>query len=239
MKNLIQFRPLFQIPYYIKPFKPASTNLPDWYKSMPNHIFGDTKNGLSKFNPEAPNVTMKGCAPFLDALTTGYIFELFCDVEIRRNETGNLIRWRIPEEVVTMHDKDQFPGFPKSNESEWNDVFKWHNYFNIKTPKGYSCLFTHPFNRLDLPFRTLTGVVDTDSYPNAVQFPFQVNELNEDFIVIKKGTPLCQIIPFKRTDWTSEYLPFDAKIADKSRFDLFSTIVRSYKTQWWNKKTYQ
>jgi len=30
-------------------------------------------------------------------------------------------------------------------------------------PAGYSLLITHPFNRHDLPFVTLTGLVDADS----------------------------------------------------------------------------
>ena len=239
MSNLIKFIPVHKYSVFTSPFKPALHFLPEWYKEMPQHTLGDTKNGLSKDFGDTPNTTLKSCSPFLDALTTGYIFELFCDIEIRNTENGNLIRWRLPDNVVTLHEQNQFPGLPKPNESQWIDVFKWFNYFNIKTPKGYSCLFTHPFNRLDLPFRTLTGVVDTDTYPGAVQFPFQVNEIKDEFIILKKGTPLCQIIPFKRTDWKSEYETYDESLTNQQKYDFLSNIVRAYKNNFWHKKTYQ
>ena len=64
--------------------------------------------------------------------------------------------------------------------------------------KGYSVLITHPFNRDDLPFRTLTGLVDVDLYKsNTIQFP--AVWIDESFTgILKKGTPIAQCIPIKR-----------------------------------------
>ena len=71
----------------------------------------------------------------------------------------------------------------------------------IKTPPGYSVLFTHPMNWHYLPFYSLSGVVDTDTYTMPVLFPFMMKNNFEG--IIPKGTPVIQIIPFKRDDWKS------------------------------------
>jgi DNA modification methylase len=82
-------------------------------------------------------------------------------------------------------------------------------------------------------------VVDTDMYKLGVEFPFQLlNTITEDIFVLEKGTPICQVIPFKRENWKSEAVPFDEKANKKNGFELKSKIVRSYKTQFWQKKTY-
>jgi hypothetical protein len=238
MKKLITFYPIENIPPYIESPTPASLFIPDWYKKMPKNIGEEKESGLSPYNPTATNTTMKACSPFLDSLTTGYIASLTCDMEIRKMENGNHIRWRLPDTLVTTHSTDQHPGLPTPHESTFDNVFKWVNFFTIKTPPGYSCLFTHPFNRWDLPFRTFTGVVDTDSYKGTVQFPFQVNKFDEPFIILKKGTPLVQILPFKRDNWKSSQLPFSQDTADSANFDQLSGIVRNYKTKFWSKKIY-
>jgi hypothetical protein len=238
-EKIIEFQPIYyDTPNYINPPKPAKNFIPSWYKNMPSFMNDEKNSGLSSFDPMTVNATMKHCAPFLDSLTIGYIYSLNCDIEFRNTENGILVRWRIPDEIVTVHLKEQMPGFPKPLEAEWSDVFKWYCPFNIKTPKGYSSLFIHPLNRPDLPFRTLSGVVETDSYTNPVQFPFHINKLPEPFIVIEKGTPLVQIIPFKRDNWRSKTLPFDKKLSEQTNFDLFNKIKRSYKNQWWVKKSY-
>jgi hypothetical protein len=64
---------------------------------------------------------------------------------------------------------------------------------------------------------TLTGVVDTDAYPLVVLFPFMMKNTFEG--VIEKGTPVVQIIPFKREDWKKRI--YD-KISDKSSKELKS-----------------
>lgn len=244
LEKLIEFRPIYyDTPSYILPPAPAKQFIPSWYKNMPSYTNEDKEPGLSTDPSSIPNTTItnanvKLCAPFLDSLTIGYIYSLNCDIELRNMDNGVLIRWRIPHEIVTTHAPEQIIGLPKPPDSEWSDVFKWYSPFHIKTPKGYSCLFTHPLNRPELPFKTLSGVVETDTYPNAVQFPFHVNKLPKPFIVIEKGTPLVQIIPFKRENWKNQMLPYDKKISDQGGFDLFSKIARSYKKQWWVKKTY-
>jgi hypothetical protein len=236
----VQFEPfdkeaelLFEMP------KPAAKSIPGWYKDMAVHMDGEKTTGLSKTTNVVSNLTLKGCSPFLDALTSGYMFELPFDIEFRRNEQGMInIRWATNVNYIGSHGPDQAPGLPGPVGGS-ESLLKWRPGWRIITPKGYSALFTHPLNRHDLPFRTFSGVVDTDMYELGVEFPFQLlNNIEDDIFILKKGTPICQVIPFKRENWKSEEIPFDEDANKKNGFKLKSEIVRSYKKQFWKKKNY-
>ena len=84
-------------------------------------------------------------------------------------------------------------------------VIKFHNFWTIESPPGYSLLFTHPVNRADLPFTTLTGLVDTDAYRDVnVHFPAHWHDLDFNG-VLPKGTPVAQCIPVKRESWAARF----------------------------------
>ena len=59
-------------------------------------------------------------------------------------------------------------------------------------------MITHPLNRYDLPFITSSGIVD-ETVSWAGTFSFWVKENFEG--IIPYGTPMAQIIPFKRDSW--------------------------------------
>lgn len=223
----------------IDPPVPASRCIPDWYKNAPLHMDNEKQDALSKETTVTSNLTMKGCSPFLDALTHGYVYELPFDIEFRRDKFGKLgIRWATGIDLISGHSVEQHQGLKKPYDG-FDGVLKWKFTYRIITPQGYSCLFTHPLNRNDLPFRTFSGVIETDQYPGVIEFPFQLlDKFDDDIYILEKGTPLCQIIPFKRDDWSAEKLEFNEDSLKKAHFDLKSKIVRSYKTQWWKKKSF-
>lgn len=178
---------------FLKPI-PADRNIPSWFKSIsPLRLL---KEGTR------PDFTIKKCTPVLDALTTGYYLVTKSDIEFVKNEEDSFsinFDMHLSQETkpITMHPYEQIRGFPTDN-VYIEYAFKWSNPYVIKTPPGYSCLFTQPVNQ-NLPFLTLTGQVDTDMHPVAVQFPFLMRKGFEGRI--EKNTPIVQIIPFKRDDW--------------------------------------
>ena len=97
--------------------------------------------------------------------------------------------------LTDRHSKEQVgPEFPFPDKH----LVKFLNQFVIKTPPGYSCLFTAPINHLETRFVTLGAIVETDLYDSEIHFPTCWLATNYDDM-LKAGTPIIQCIPFKRS----------------------------------------
>ena len=237
----IVFRPMTEmVSKFIPSPKPSKLSIPKWYKDMPLFVNNEKELGMHpKFEAGTSNVTLKSCVPFLDAMTSGYMITLGCDIEIKNISKNDIsIRWI--QKLLTMvegHNNDQIPGFPfKNNEFEY--VSKWLFDWKIETPSGYSCMYTHPLNRTDLPFRTFSGVVDTDVFPDAVHFPFIIMPFEGERLIVPAGTPICQVIPFKRDTWTSEIQEYVPGEKEESAWEIVKHIGKAYKNKYWHKKSY-
>jgi len=104
---------------------------------------------------------------------------------------------------LDFHDSAQVEGTPFFKEDRF--IIKFNCFWTIESPPGYSLLITHPVNRHDLPFTTLTGLVDCDLYKdNFINFPAHWRDLAFSG-VLPKGTPLAQCIPVKREFWTGQF----------------------------------
>jgi hypothetical protein len=216
--------------------KPSSEFIPEWYRLSSTTMSGHTTS-LNPKQPFSTTSTYKKCSPFLDAITSGYTMYLSADIEVMKKPDGfPYVMWRTERPIITEHSAEQWDGVPvPSGYSPF--VYKWHNQHGLKTEKDYSLLFTSPINRFDLPFLTLTGIVDTDLFNTAVHFPFFIKE---DFVgIIEKGTPIAQIIPIKREPWEITALKYDPKDSYIKKEIFLSTIKRSYKTNFWHKKEYK
>ena len=55
--------------------------------------------------------------------------------------------------------------------------------------------------------------------------------------LIPAGTPLAQVIPFKRDIWKS-YVGYDKKEIYKQERQLYSVFFDAYKKMFWDKKQY-
>jgi hypothetical protein len=212
--------------------KSSKLLIPDWYKKSPafdqNNLTFDSKQEVSNF-------TLKSCPAFLDSLMSGYIQSTWCDIYIEKNDDGS-IHWRTPEglPIISTRNKVSVP----INQSYLDAEFVWLRPWIPITPDGYSVLVTHPLNRVDLPFTTLSGVLDTDSGHSVPwgKIPFY---LNKDFSgLIPAGTPMFQITPFKREDWTVSAEKFNQKHMDKKIFERNQKFWNFYKDFFWKRKNY-
>jgi Family of unknown function (DUF6065) len=168
----------------------AMTVLPAWFKQLP---------GIDKQQVSATNdgLTVKRCMPFLDAMTTGWILPLAATVRLEITDGGTTVTggWRFDREMVSPHGPGQVAGYPYAP----RPPMKFHNHWSIRTANGWSCLFVPPINRPDAVVQVLAGVVDTDTYTAPVNFPF-VAIAADGVYTLEKGTPLVQVIPFRRVD---------------------------------------
>jgi hypothetical protein len=215
---------------------PASEFVPEWYRTTSPNIPGSNTE-LRPYKPSITTSTFKKCTPFFDALTAGYMVFLNADIEVTRQDNGlPYIMYRTQREVVSEHSLDQWQGLIVPDGYS-QTVYKWENPFSLRTMKNYSLLFTNPMNRFDLPFITISGLVDTDTYELPVNFPFFIK--NNFTGIIKKGTPITQIIPIKRESWKRKIFDLDLKYTREASEKYFSTIKRSYKNNHWVKKEYK
>lgn len=218
----------------LKP-EPAIKKLPDWYKAKSPFI-GDDKKPKA-FANVTKNLTVKWCNPFGDALGSGYFILLDNDVQITiENGEQEFVWLRGGNEFISTHSKDQVASdlIPEGYSAQ---PYKFLNNWGIQTPAGYSVLFTHPMNRTELPFLTLSGVVDTDEYNQPVNFPFVIKSNFEG--IIKAGTPIVQVVPFRREKWTATIEEFDAEKSAAEQSTFSRTIHRPYKTGFWKRKEYK
>ena len=75
-------------------------------------------------------------------------------------------------------------------------------FWTIELEEGWSLFATHPVNRDDLPFRSLTGLVSADRFTD-VGINFPAIWLQPDFQgVLPKGTPVAQCFPVPRVQST-------------------------------------
>lgn len=216
---------------------PASRCIPQWYKDTPPYSNGENSVRILEDEPTSVNSTMKGCMPLFDAFTAGYMVVLSADILVEKQKGSPSMRWRV--EPVLVHgtgDKGTADKLPRHG-MEY-EIGKWIFDYKITTPNGYSCMFSHPLNRNDLPFRTMSGIVDTDSYPSAIHFPFQLTRIEEAPFIIEAGTPICQIIPFKRDFWKMNVSEYDQMEEKEGSFKVLRKISKSYKKQFWNRKEF-
>jgi hypothetical protein len=82
----------------------------------------------------------------------------------------------------------------------------------------------------------MSAIVDSDTFTPPGNYPFY---LREDFEgIIPAGTPMFQIIPIKRDDWTSE---LNKDLFDLGQKRIWKSIAHTgfYKNFLWTKKSFE
>ncbi len=218
------------------PPQPASKYKPEWYKDSPLFSPGDK----FQFTNENKNMTFKKCLPFIDGLNAGYILELRKDIFVQDNSNDDSntfdIVWNSDELVVGIHHSNTRLIDPPEGYHSQVVTYIW-NYI-VQTPKGYSTLFCEPFGFPNGILKAIPAVVDTDG--KALNFHLSL-WFKKGFVgVVPKGTPLVQIIPFKRDDWKSKISSLklgEHEIMQETTFN--ATIFNNYKNLSWFRKKYK
>ena len=221
---------------------PIKLNIPEWFKKL-NHSHAEK--------------TVKGCMPFLDTLTTGYLLKVPQDYAFVHNFTNKEgqkdIEWHpggldgasfafksinLTTQVPNTHPPQQVEGSPHAEKNKQLPFLKILNPWTIKTPPGYSCLFLPPLNNTDDRFSIIPGIVDTDTFEQEINFPIVINGDKYPVLdtTIKKGTPYVQVIPFKRETWKMKIKPVSTNFLQKSKLFYNLKIMHIYKSKFWRKK---
>lgn len=172
----------------VPPPVPSRAALPAWFRRLP--AVTPEQRSLTD-----TGLTVKRCMPFLDAMTEGWIIPLAATVKMQISENGARVDtgWQFDRTLVSNHGGHQVAGAPH----EPRPPSKFHNFWTIRTAPGWSCLFVPPLNRPHPAFECFSGVVDTDTYAAPIHFPF-IATGDDGLHVLERGTPLIQVLPFRR-----------------------------------------
>ena len=142
---------------------PIKLNIPDWFKKLQHTV---------------ERKTVKGCMPFLDSLTSGYLLKIPKDLKIIHNTinpntnqsdsfytSGDLDNQILYAKSINLgtntpdvHPPVQLEGSPYVEKNKNLPFLKIFNPWIIKTPPGYSCLFTSPLNNTDDRFSIIPAI---------------------------------------------------------------------------------
>lgn len=174
---------------------PALQALPDWLRDMPGSSYSELHGRDVR--------TVKQCPPFVDAMRHGFVMRLPCDVTVKDGRFS--WDWNLPplagdtqpRSPLSFHVPAQVAGSPMAAGAP-RTLVKFNSFWTIELEAGYSLFATHPVNRDDLPFRTLSGLVDADRFHAVgILFPAAWTDIAFEGI-LPAGTPVAQCFPVAR-----------------------------------------
>lgn len=230
-KLKIKFYPLEDwVERHSSPPAPASRFVPEWYR------LSDRKAHDEKIGKDFSDIKM--CVPYLDGLLSGYMITTPSDLQVIRK--NNELEMYSEYEYPFIRYRGHQPTLKKMPRPTGHDKrqWAWKLLWGVETPPGWSTLYIHPMGRWDLPFTVPGAIVDTDNFylPGEIPTFFKSNFSG----IIPAGTPIIQIIPFKRSDWETEVMP-----ALNEENDKFFEVLRGspeggvYKKEYWVRKKYK
>ena len=181
---------------------PAVKTLPEWFKKCPNS-YDDVR-------------TAKRCVPMLDAMSHGFTLPLWADLRIKVTEDKHGKRCQM----------DMTPGFASMDTHQWAQVgdhcttskyefgknlFRLMSPWVVKAAPGYSVYFKNPSNDWSNDIEIFEGIIDADTYAGYANLVFVWKSDKCGEWLIPAGTPIAQLVPFKRGEvdyecWGDRYV---------------------------------
>lgn len=240
---------------YLKPI-PATSAIPEWWKKTKSYGgFKNYKTDEKEINVRSggDNATIKRCMPVLDSMSMGYLVLSPADIYIQpqhvhntNNENGAtkdfVMIYPRHHEKIDYHPWGQANKHPYATEQKLAKVFvPWR----IALPDGYSLIMTEPLNNPSPYWSVVSGVMDSDVFFPRLNFMMSIKEDGFKGIV-PMGTPIAQLIPFKREKWSSVVIDDaarkDAQVNSKKRIvdsRLAKVFSGAYKRFFWSKKDFR
>ena len=221
--------------HYLHMFKPvpASQMLPDWFKRLGGKSECQHDHGL----------TAKTCRGVFDAISSGYLILWPFDVRIEKDENGRLFCYKARtgnQHDFHPHPHHQLEGYPDLLlEVQRDGIQKLNAPYRLRSPEGTSIMMKQPAYMPDLKTEVMEGIIDTDKFYGTFNVLFMIKKMDINRkVVIKAGTPLAQIIPFVRGEWSLSYGKIDEN-RKKINDDLADNIEKFYQRYQWDRKVFK
>jgi hypothetical protein len=188
------------------------------------------------------NVKFAKCPGMFDLAQAGYLIRAHVDMHIKVNKQGLICKFsgvKTPETMLEDMSYDLVDGLSKPSDKVPHKVYKLPLPWAVFAKKGYSALVQpatmhSPF--LDKLY-VYPGIVDYDNF-TSINFIF--SPLVEGEFVIDAGTPLLQVLPYRREDFTATVSKATEEEHDKHYFTFYSRTVKGlYRKMFHAKKSYR
>lgn len=189
------------------PPQPANRFIPKWFKEL--HL----GNEMASFLEEFHNVwsdkafTAKKCPAIQDLMTEGVIIPLWGKMYMGHeyDDEGNATQTYYGMTTDKAFDHNFFGSHFEKQVGDMDvglanlgrldkSILKLESPYKFIVPEGYNLMYVDPFYHFRKEIRLLEGLVEADKW-GYITFPFSIQE--KEFI-IPAGTPLIQVIPYKR-----------------------------------------
>ena len=183
------------------------------------------------------------CDGIHSILNTGYILKTWFDFTIKTTDDPYKFEYIIPSEIFSdleqkKYNKQLISWF-SGNDSKLNTplpkqslqtLIKIIMPWSVSIPKGWNLLIQ------SVPYSDETSFTSTQGILKSGDF-FEINPIiiwhrkNEE-VLIKAGTPLCQLIPIRDTDIEIENLPYNEKIKkheEQWKYNISHRFTRDHK----------
>ena len=231
--KIVKWNPTSQLASdVLEPPKPARLYQPEWYKK-----YAAFETSKPSFTNGKPNVTLKHCAPFFDAINAGYILETWQEIRFEKLLDGS-VEYHYPTEPQIIDHREH--ASMDMGEEYYPIEYIINPPWSPELPDGWSMLYTHPMNRPELPFFVPSGIIDCDKFVTSsskTALPFYLKKSFNGTLPI--GTPIAQMIPIKRDSWESLTEEYDQKKQSQIVFNARKRFWGGYKKVAWRKKSYK
>ena len=181
-----------------------------------------------------------------DADLTGpkkYVKEIAHGVLKNGLPTNTLLNVNFPDVHHGVHVSDQYKGMDDSELPLSGGFHKVSTPWIIKTSPGISLLITHPYWSRNKTFTSVSAVVHSDESPLVLKWFFELNQelpdtpdvVNMEQQIIKRGTPLILLIPFKREKINHKIEYLKPENIQKLYRNTTSSTVSWISDTWYNK----
>lgn len=175
--------------------KPSRHYIPSWWKSFP------------KQEPFPATQTVKVCPSFPQFFSQGYVLPMWADLHLEYNKENEFWSYTIGRPgdknpfSLEQHSNDQFLDYviPSIQGKNIIKIFKLVTPWLVFAPKGYSLLQLPMFYHFNQDFSVFPGVIDPERHTGEINLQIALHE-GRSSIIVKRGTPIAQYIPFKRTE---------------------------------------
>jgi hypothetical protein len=232
---------------FIDPPSPITKTNLKWWNSITmqyNPELGRGEEPSPYVKKHRAGGTARACPAIADAISHGYVMYSGIDLYFDAT-TEDLKAQRVLD--VPLDDKGNYILY-RNDAWQTNDIlhtpvgfhpqtFKLDPMYAVRTDPGYSIIITSLFYRDDLPWRFMDAIVDTDTFTIYDHISFWVRDGFKG--VIKQGTPMFQVIPFKREEFHMVMEPLNKDKYMSQANGVSSTFTQGYKKHFWKRKIFK